>query len=63
MVVSFFVNEPMSTEAAGVLLMKRKIISVFSLKLYFERVAPQRLRPNKRCNRDAAEECWRGKGH
>src|SRR6478735_8116496 len=61
MVVSFFVNERMSTEAAGVLLMKRKIISVLSLKSYFERAAPQRLRPNITYNRDAIEECWRDK--
>jgi len=32
MMDSFFVNEPMSTEAASVLLMKVKIISALSLK-------------------------------
>jgi hypothetical protein len=32
MIVSFFVNEPMSTEAVSALLMKRKIIFALPLK-------------------------------
>ena len=63
MIVSFFVNEPMSTEAVSVLLMKLKVIFSLSLKLYFQKAAPQMTDPKRGCNLGAIEECWPDKDY
>ena len=63
MIVSFLVNELISTEGVSGLLMKLKVIFVLSLKLYFQTAAPQKTHPKRKCNLGAIEECWRGKDY